>query len=385
MAYDFDTLLDRGGTGSLKWDKYAGRDVLPLWVADMDFRSAPEIVEALEARVAHAVFGYTVPYDEVVAAVLSYLERAHGYAAQVEWLHWLPGVVPALNVVARAFGDPGDAIMTCTPVYPPFLSCAPWQDKELIASPLKFEAGEWTFDFDDLERRVTPRVKAFILCNPHNPVGRVYREDELRALGDFCVRHDLTLISDEIHCDLVYSGHRHVMTATLGEEIADRVVTLNAPSKTYNIPGLACSFAVISNPRLRSMFKQAARGFITEVNPFGYAGCAAAYTRGEPWRRGLLAHLEANRDFLYEFADKRLPGVELRQPMAATYLAWLNVEGLMERGISDPHAFFVEYGVGLSPGADFGDRRYLRLNFGCPRATLVEALERMARAVDTLA
>ncbi|MGE9295924.1 MAG: MalY/PatB family protein [Puniceicoccales bacterium] len=384
MAYDFDTILDRSGTGSLKWDKYAGRDVLPLWVADMDFKSAPEIIEAIHARADHGVFGYTLANTEVVDAVLGYLSRVHGFEAKAEWLHWLPGVVPALNVVARAYGEPGDAVMTCTPVYPPFLSCAPWQDKELITSHLKLVDGEWTFDFDDMERKVTPRTKSFILCNPHNPVGRAFREDELRAVADFCARHDLVLISDEIHCDLVFDGHEHLMTATLGEDIAARTVTLNAPSKTYNIPGLACSFAVIPDPQLRTRFKQAARGFITEVNPFGYTGCAAADNLGEPWRRELIAHLTANRDFLYEYVAAKLPGIEFQQSMQATYLAWMNVTGLKERGVENPHALFVDHGVGLSPGSDFGNGDYLRLNFGCPRATLEQALERMAKAIGSL-
>jgi len=384
MAYDFETVLDRSNTGSLKWDRYAGRDVLPLWVADMDFHSAPEILSALRARVDHGVMGYTLPSSEVVEAVLGYLKRVHGYEAKAEWLHWLPGVVPALNVVARAFGEPGDEVLTCTPVYPPFLSCGPWQDKGLISSHLKHANGEWTFDFDDLESKVTEKTKTFILCNPHNPVGRVYREDELRAVADFCQRHNLVLISDEIHCDLLFDGKKHLMTATLDEDVNQMTVTLNAPSKTYNIPGLACSFAVIRNSELRLKFKQAARGFITEVNPFGYVGCATAYNQGEPWRVALIDHLTANRDLLYRFVEERLPGVTLPQKMEATYLAWLNVEGLKEKGVDNPHGFFVEHGVGLSPGSDFGDDRFLRLNFGCPRSVLEQALERMAKAVESL-
>ncbi|WP_309398286.1 MalY/PatB family protein [Cerasicoccus maritimus] len=384
MAYDFTSILDRSNTGSLKWDKYAGSDVLPLWVADMDFVSAPEVLGALTDRVNHGVMGYTKPFAEVVDSVLGYLSRVHGYEAKAEWLHWLPGVVPALNVAARAYGEPGDAILTCTPVYPPFLSCGPWQGKECITSHLKLTDGEWTFDFEDLEAKVTPKTRTFILCNPHNPVGRVYRDDELLALVDFCKRHDLILISDEIHCDLLYDGKKHRMTATLSDEIDDMTVTLNAPSKTYNIPGLACSFAVIKNPELRAKFQRAARGFITEVNPFGYAGCAAAYNHGEPWRQALIEQLTSNRDYLYNFVSQSLPGIEFQQKMEATYLAWMNVEGLKAKGVANPHAFFVENGVGLSPGSDFADGNYLRLNFGCPRSILEQALDRMAKAVAKL-
>lgn len=384
MPYDFDTVLDRTGTGSLKWDRYAGRDVIPLWVADMDFHSAPEILSALRDRVDHGVMGYTLPNSEVIDAVLGYLLRVHGYAAKAEWLHWLPGVVPALNVVARAFGEPGDAIITCTPVYPPFLSCGPWQGKDCITSHLKLYEGEWTFDWADLEAKVTDKTRIFILCNPHNPVGRVYREDELRAVVDFCQRHKLVLVSDEIHCDLLFDGKSHIMTASLGDDVDDMTVTLNAPSKTYNIAGLACSFAVIRNPELRLAFKQAARGFITEVNPFGYVGCAAAYNKGESWRRALMDTLTANRDLLYQFVAENLPGVAFQQTMEATYLAWMNVECLKAKGVENPHAFFIQHGVGLSPGSDFGDDRYLRLNFGCPRSELERGLERMAKAVLSL-
>lgn len=384
MAYDFDTVLDRSGTGSLKWDRYAGRDVIPLWVADMDFHSAPEILNALRERVDHGVMGYTLPNADVVDAVLGYLSHVHGYEAKAEWLHWLPGVVPALNVVSRAYGEPGDEVLTCTPVYPPFISCGPWQGKKCVTSHLKYEGGEWTFDFDDLESKVTDKTRTFILCNPHNPVGRVYREDELRALIDFCQRHRLLLISDEIHCDLLYDGKKHIMTATLGDDVDDMTVTLNAPSKTYNIPGLACSFAVIKNNELRAKFKLAARGFVTEVNPFGYTGCAAAYNHAEPWRVALMDYLTGNRDLLYNFVSQSLPGLELQQAMEATYLAWINVEGLKAKGVENPHAFFIEHGVGLSPGSDFGDDRFLRLNFGCPRSELQRALDRMAKAVASL-
>jgi cystathionine beta-lyase len=381
--FDFDRIIDRTGTGSLKWGKYAGRDILPLWVADMDFTSPPEVLDALQARVAHGVFGYTLAPASTQDAVLAYLKRVHGYEARREWLLWLPGLVPALNVVARAFGGPEDEVLTCTPVYPPFLSAPGWQSKTLVTSPLKLEDGAWTFDFDDLEARVTPRTRAFILCNPHNPVGRVYRPEELARVVEFCERHDLVLCSDEIHCDLVFAGHRHTVTATLSPEAEKCTITLMAPSKTYNLPGLCCSFVVIADPVLRLKFQQAARGLITEVNCLGYAGCEAAYNAGEPWRVQLMEYLTGNRDFLYRFVAEHLPEITLR-PMEATYLAWLNIEGVRALGCESPHAFFEEHGVGLSPGADFRDADYVRLNFGCPRAMLEEALLRMEKAVASL-
>ena len=381
--FDFDRQIDRANTGSLKWGKYAGKDVLPLWVADMDFASSPVILDAIKARADHGIAGYTLPYAEVEQAALDYLERVHGYKAEREWLTWLPGLVPALNVVASAFGEPGDAVMTCTPVYPPFLSAPVWQGKELITSHLKLEDGRWTFDFDDLEAKVTPRTRVFILCSPHNPVGRVYTREELEGIAAFCLRHDLILCSDEIHCDLLFGDSKHILTATLSKEIEQRTITLMAPSKTYNLPGLCCAYAIIANPKLKAKFALAARGFITEVNCFGYAACAAAYNHGEPWRKELMAYLTANRDALYQFLDTKLPEIKV-WPMEATYLAWLNVEGLHALGCENPHKLFEDFGVGLSPGADFRDKNFVRLNFGCTRATLEEAFVRMEKAVASL-
>lgn len=392
MQYDFDTLIDRQSTGSLKWDRFQaqhdaqGREVLPLWVADMDFVSAPEILNALRSRVDHGVFGYTVPDKAVEAAVLDYLSEQHGYQAQPNWLHFIHGCVPALNVFARAVGEPGDAIMTCTPVYPPFLSAPGWQGRQLITSHLKHDGSRWTFDWDDMASKVTPRTKGFILCNPHNPVGRVYTVEELERLAEFCLKHNLILCSDEIHCDLCFEGSSHHMTATLSEDIAQQCVTLHAPSKTYNLPGLSCAYAVISHPKLRAQFAEAARGFVTEVNALGYAGMMAAYQHGEPWRRNLMGQLTRNRDFLYAFTAAKLsPYLVLEQPMEATYLAWLNARGLKQAGIENPQTFLLQQaGVGLSPGSDFGDADYVRLNFGCPLSRLQEALERIHAACESL-
>lgn len=379
MNYDFDTVINRHGTGSLKWDRF-GPEVLPLWVADMDFACAPEVLEALHARVDHGIMGYTIPPRTAEDAALAYLKRQHGYTAEREWLVWMHGMVPGLNIAARAFSVPGDEVLCNSPVYPPFLNAPGWQDRVSVNSPLRWDGKRWTFDFEDLEKKVTPKTKLFYLCSPHNPVGRVFDRDELLALGEFCVRHGILLLSDEIHCDLLLNGAKHTSTVTLSPEIEDITISFMAPSKTYNVPGLACAFATIKDTTLRNKFKLAARGLITEINPFGYAGLTACYEKGEPWRQALLAYLKANHDFLYDFIAKKIPEITLR-PMQATYLAWLNIEGLKARGIENPHSFFIENGVGLSPGKDFGDDRYLRLNFGCPRSTLEEALDRMARAV----
>ncbi|HMP75227.1 MAG TPA: PatB family C-S lyase [Kiritimatiellia bacterium] len=375
--FDFDTAPDRTGTGSLKWDRYKGRDVLPFWVADMDFLSPPAVVEALHARAAHGNFGYTIPYDGVVGEVLAYLKRRHGVAARPEWIVWLPGLVPGLNLACRAFGEPGDSVMTCTPVYPPFLSAPIFQDRKRVAVPLRAEAGRWSFDWEAMERAVTPDTRLFILCHPHNPVGRVWLREELEQVVDFCERHNLVLVSDEIHCDLILDDVPWTPTLALGDRAAARAITFHAPSKTYNLPGLACAYAVIPDDGLRTTFLRACRGIITEINAFGYAGCAAAYRHGEPWRQALLAYLRGNRDLVYSFIRERLPQITLH-PMEATYLAWLDVRALK---LEHPQRFFEDAGVGLSNGVDFGTPGFLRLNFGCPRTRLEEGLERMARAL----
>ncbi len=380
--YDFDTCPYRRGYGSLKWEKYGERDILPLWVADMDFRSAPEIIETLQDRLDHGVFGYTIPHERPIRAILHYLERAHGYHAEANWLNFLPGLVPAINLCCHAFVAAGESVMTATPVYPPFLSAPDYAGRELIQVPLCLsDEDRWTLDFDAMEAAVRPDTRLFILCSPHNPVGRVFSPEELRALGDFCERHDLILISDEIHCDLVFDETvRHTMTATLDPAIAARTVTLMAPSKTYNLPGLACAFSIIESPVLRLRFQRAIRGIITEVNCFGYAGCEAAYAKGEPWRQALLHYLRGNYQLVFDFVAESLPGVRLR-PMEATYLAWLDVSAL---AIEDPCAFFEQHGVGLSDGRPFAGPQHVRLNFGCPRDRLREGLNRMQRALESL-
>ena len=377
--YNFDTCPDRNGYGSLKWDKYKQRDILPLWVADMDFTTAPEILAALQKRLDHGVFGYTIPYAEPVEAILNYLEQKHGYAAKARWLNFLPGLVPAINLCCHAFTKAGESVMTATPVYPPFLTAPDYSERELIKVPLHLnDSDRWTFDFDAMEAAVQPNTRLFILCNPHNPVGRVYTKEELIRLGEFCEKHDLILISDEIHCDLIFDQTaQHVVTATLNEPVATRTVTLMSPSKTYNLPGLACAFSIIENDNLRLQFQKTIRGIITEVNCFGYVACAAAYNHGEPWRQTLLKYLRGNYELIYQFIKENLPGITFR-PMESTYLAWFDVSALE---LENPAKFFEDHGIGLSDGIPFGSPQHLRLNFGCPRDRLLHALEKIASAL----
>lgn len=383
MTFDFDHTPDRRGTDSQKWQKYAGRDVLPLWVADMDFTSPPAVLEALRRRVDHGIFGYARPVPPTVAAVVDAMAARYGWRIEPEWIVWLPGLVVGLNVAVQAFARPGDQVLSCTPVYPPFLTAPGNSGRETLAVPLALNTAErrWEIDFDALERAVTPRTKVFLFCHPHNPVARAWRREELVRLAEFCLRHDIVLQSDEIHCDLVLEPSlKHIPTASLGPEIAARTITFMAPSKTYNLPGLGTSFAVISDAKLRAQFVRATAGIVAEVNALGYTACEAAYRDSEPWRQALLAYLRGNRDFLAESVARELPGVRLEAPLEATYLAWLNVEAL---GLADPVGHFEKHGAGLSDGFFFGSPRgkYVRLNFGCPRATLAEALRRMKAAL----
>jgi cystathionine beta-lyase len=381
MTFDFDHAPDRRGTDSQKWQKYAGRDILPLWVADMDFTCPPAILDALHARVAHGVFGYARPVKSATETIVAAMASRYGWPIDPAWLVWLPGLVVGLNVTARAFADAGEEVLTLTPVYPPFMSAPKNAGRASTTVPFGLGNGRWAIDWDALERAVTPKTKMFFLCNPHNPLARVWRRDELARLADFCLRHNLVLCSDEIHCDLILDpALPHVPTATLSPEIAARTVTLMAASKTYNVPGLGTAFAIIPDAALRARFVRATAGIVAEPNNFGYVACEAAYRDCEPWRQALLAYLRGNRDVILDFVARELPGVKIEAPIEATYLAWLNVEAL---GLADPIAHFEKHGVGLSDGVPFGAPKgsHVRLNFGCPRATLTEALRRMKAAL----
>jgi cystathionine beta-lyase len=380
MNFDFNTPPHRLGTDSQKWQKYADRDILPMWVADMDFKSSPAILKALHDRVDQGVFGYARPTASTVEAVVNAMQARYGWTIESSWIVWLPGLVCGLNITAQAFAEPGDEVLTLAPIYPPFMSAPKNSGRVSVSVPLQLRNSHWEIDWAALEAAVTSRTKLFLLCSPHNPVGRVWRRAELERIGEFCVKHDLVLCSDEIHCDLVLDDLPHIPTALLGDAIARRSLTLMAPSKTYNVPGLGTSFAVIPDQTLRARFVRATAGVVAEVTALGYSACEAAYRDSEDWRQSLLTTLRGNRDFLMDFVARELPGVTLEAPIEATYLAWLNVRAL---NLTDPIAHFEAHGVGLSDGAFFGAPKghYVRLNFGCPRATLEEALRRMQAAV----
>ena len=375
--FDFDTEVERRGTASLKWEKYKGQDIIPLWVADMDFRSPPAVIRALQQRVAYGIFGYPVAPDELNEVVVAKLGSRYDWKVKPEWLIWLPGLVTGINVACRAVGDDGDDVMTAVPVYPPFLTAPTHFRRNLIKVALKEKNNRWALNLDLLEQAITAKTRLFIFCNPHNPIGRVYTRDEIGALTAICQKHDIIVCSDEIHCDLILDGEkRHVPTATLDAEIAARTITLMSPSKTFNLPGLGCAFAVISEKNLRKRFKEAMAGIVPGVNVLGYTAALAAFKDCSDWQAALLEYLRVNRNTV-EQAVGRMPPLSMA-PVEATYLAWIDMRAA---GMKNPSAFFKDAGVGLQDGIEFGAPGFVRLNFGCPRSLLEEALNRMASAM----
>ena len=376
--FDFDTPVERRATASLKWDKYGNRDIIPLWVADMDFRSPPAVLRALQQRVAYGVFGYTLAPKELNDVVVAMLKELYGWEIEPEWLVWLPGLVTGLNVVCRAVGQEGDDVMTAVPVYPPFLTAPGHFRRNLIKVPLKEKNNRWQFDFDLIERSITAKTRLFILCNPHNPVGRVYTRDELETLAVICKKHEILICSDEIHCGLILDKDKpHIPAASLSPDTAARTITLMAASKTFNLPGLGCAFAVIGEMNLRRQFKDAMAGIVPMVNALGYTAARAAFEDCDDWHAALLDYLRGNCEVV-KAAVRAMPHLAMA-PVEATYLAWIDMRAA---GLKNPAAFFENAGVGLQAGIEFDGPGFARLNFGCSRSLLEKALQRMAVALE---
>ncbi len=374
---DFDAFIDRRNTDSVKWDRYRDTDIIPLWVADMDFPAPPVVCDALQSRIRHDIFGYGNAPRTLLPTILGHLNDQHRWVVQPEWLVWLPGLVTGINLACRSVGSPGDAVLTITPVYPPFLSAPGLAMRQLVTVPLGQEPDlRYTIDWVALERTITPQTRLLLFCNPHNPVGRVYSRADLERLGQFCEAHDLVICADEIHAGLILDGDKtHISIASLSPTLAERTITLLAPSKTFNIPGLGFSFAVIPNPVLRARFRAQMKGIVPDVNILAYYAAEAAYREGEAWRQELIAYLRWNRDRVVH-ALKNVPELQIAS-VEATYLAWIDAHGLP---VENPQRFFERAGVGLSDGADFGAPGFVRLNFGCRRSLLEEALMRVVRA-----
>ncbi len=385
MPYNFDQSIDRRQTESSKWHKY-DPDVLPLWVADLDFVSPEPVLKALHDRIDHGIFGYGSIMPEFYEVMLDHLYQRYGWRVEPDAFVPLPGVVTGFNLACRAVASPGDGVLLQTPLYPPMLKLSGNIGLHADLMPLTPGAdGQYASDIEIFAATIQPHTRVFVLCNPHNPVGRVFQPHELAQMAELCLRHDLIICADEIHCDILFDQHRHTPIASLAPEIASRTITLMAPSKTYNLAGLKCAFAIIPNATLRDQFVAQRLDLVSRTtNILGATAAMAAYRDGQPWLEELLRYLEANRDAVQQYVETQLPGITMGSP-EGTYLAWLDCR---QANIpqDDPHTFFLERArVALNDGQAFGPggRGFVRLNFGCPRSLLLQALDRMREALTT--
>lgn len=384
MTFDFDRIPDRQSSESIKWLKY-DKDVLPMWIADMDFRSPEPVIQALTKRVQDGIFGYPTETPHTHEAVTGWVESRHGWKVNPEDILFVPGVVTGFNLASHAMTKPGDGVLIQTPAYPPFLGVA--GNVNLIQQTHQLtrqKDGTYAIDFDAFEAAITPQTKIFMLCNPQNPTGRVFRKDELLKMAEICLKHNVIICSDEIHCDMVYEGAKHIPIASLSKEIAMQTITLMAPSKTFNIAGLEGSFFVVPNPDLRKKIHSAGKGILGWINVLGLTAMEAAYREGKEWLDAVMLYLQDNRDFTLDYIQKNLPGISMGKP-EATYLAWIDCS---QAGLNEnPSDFFLKHArLGVNDGARFGKagEGFIRLNYGCPRATLVEGLERMKKSLELI-
>ncbi len=375
--FDFDTPTDRSGTHSSRWEKYAGRDIIPLWVADTDFHAPPAVTGALRKRVERGIFGYTTPPPGLRSLIVARMADLYGWKVAPEWVVFLPGVVSALYMAANRLTQTGDHILSPAPVYYHLFRAAQAAPRAWTDVPMVLEGGRWVWDEASLAASVRAETRMLMLCNPHNPGGTVFTRDELGRIAAFAQEHDLLVVSDEIHCDLVLDrGKAHTPIASLSPEASRRTITVMAPSKTFNIAGVGVAFAIVEDPALREAFSFDLKKTVHDASLFGYEAAVAAYRDGGPWLEAQLEYLRGNRD-LVEATVARLPGVSAAH-LESTYLSWIDCSGL---AVDDPHAHFLAHGLGLSPGADFGAPKFVRLNFGTQRALLAKAMERFERAV----
>lgn len=382
MNTDFDILINRRGSDSVKWNHYE-EEVLPLWVADMDFMSPEPVIDALRERLDHGLFGYSRPLDSAKSAICDWLMRRHNWAVSPDDVLLFPGVVPAFNIAARACTNPGDSVLIQTPAYHPFLELS--RNQGLVESNHVLRpggAGRYEIDLVDFIDHILPSTRIFMLCNPHNPTGRVFRKDELTALAEACLERNVIICSDEIHSDLIYPPNRHVPIASISAEISQATITLISPSKSFNLAGLKSSAVIITNKRLRKAFLDQTRGIAGSVNILGSVALIAAYRRCDDWLEELLIYLDKNRRFLYQYVESELPGVSMALP-EGTFLGWLDFSNTV---LESPGSYLLEQArVGLNPGEWFGDdfAKFARINFGCPLVTLNTALERIKSALSS--
>lgn len=383
MKYDFDKTIDRRVTNSYKWDS-APEGVLPMWVADMDFRTAPAIIDALQKRVAHGIFGYTRVPDAYYDAVTSWFSRRHGWDIDREWIIYTSGVVPAVSAVIKALTVPGDKVIVQTPVYNCFFSSIRNNGCEIVSNPLRRTTDTYEMDFDALERcAADPRAKVMLLCNPHNPAGRVWTPDELTRLGNICLRNGVTVVADEIHCELVYQGFKYTPLASLSDAFLHRSVTCVSPSKAFNIAGLQIANIVAFDNDLRSRIDKAINiNEVCDVNPFGVAATIAAYNEGEEWLNQLVDYLHGNYEAMAEFCRRELPEFPITR-LEGTYLVWMDCSSLGMPSDALEHALLDDARLWLNAGTMYGaeGEGYMRWNIACPRSVMLDGLNRFLNFV----
>ncbi len=385
MKYDFDQIISRRGTNAIKWERFS-EDVLPLWVADTDFAVDPKIIQRLQKRLEHPILGYCHNHPDLINVIVERMSERYKWEITPESVLLLPGVVSGFNFAIRAICESGSSVLFQQPVYPPFFE-APINNR--VASSIStlvynINTNRYEIDFEEFERKIQPETKLFLFCNPQNPTGRVFTVDELEKIALICARHNLVICSDEIHGEIIYSGYQHVPIASLNADVRDRTITLIAPSKTFNIPGLSCSVAIIQNPELRKRYQNVLEGFSSGVSCLSQEAGLAAYAEGTEWLQQMNTYLESNRDYLLQTIATEMPSIQTTE-IQATFLAWLDCS---QSGIpGNPQAFFEnEAKVGLNDGATFGRGfdKFVRLNFGTPRSILMEALQRMSTAMKNL-
>ncbi len=375
---DFSTRIDRTSSDSTKWNKYRDRDVIPFWVADMDFTAPDFVLEALHERIDHGVLGYAEAQPALVDAACAWFWQRFNWKVDPDWLIWIPGVVPGLNIASRAIGSEDDALITMTPVYPPFLSVPENSNKQILSSPLIYDGKKWSIDFADIEDKAR-LASGLLLSNPQNPTGRVYSESELSKLAEICIANDVIVISDEIHWGIVLDENRsHIPIASISDEISRTTITLIASTKTYNVAGLNCALGVIPDPSLRERFVDATTGFVSHISPLAYTAALATFLDRSSWIKDLVAYLRVNRDLLERCVDET-PGIAMAH-VEGTYLGWIDARSLQ---VDDPATFFENHGLGFSNGFDFNGEGFVRFNFACHRDLLLEGIERLKRAVSS--
>ncbi|MGR6871072.1 MalY/PatB family protein [Pseudomonas sp. HK3] len=378
MMNNFGPDIDRSESDSIKWKRYKGKDILPMWVADMDFQVAPEILNAIKERVDHGVLGYGSDSTELRELIVKHCHHHYDWKIEPEWIVFTPGVVKGLNLArAIAVNNGKPAGITALPVYPHLMRQAPILDTDNYTYHVKPEGDSWSLNLPAMEQELSSDVGVALLCNPHNPIGKVYGRDELTEFANVCVKNDVIICSDDIHCDLILNGKKHIPIASLSDDVCKRTITLMAPSKTFNVPGLDMAFAIISDIKMRTEYAKLMDGLVGHVNILGMAAATAAFKYGEPWRLELIDYLNESHQLILDKVNA-IEGISMR-PAEVSYLAWLDVSALQ---LDNPQKFFENHGVGMSAGAEFGDNNYVRLNFGCQRSVLINALDRIEKAVS---